>query len=54
MLGWMIKHNIPLTRDDYIAAAWGPKADHPKEWGPEHEAQIPPFLRDPAYGVDES
>jgi hypothetical protein len=53
MLGWMIKHNLPLTREGYIRANWGP--DGPTEqWNAEHEADIPPFLRDPSYAAVET
>ena len=48
----MIRHGVPLTRDNYIALNWGP--DLPKDWNGEHEYDIPPFLRDPEYIADEA
>ena len=48
----MIRHGVPLTRDNYIALNWGP--DLPKDWNGEHEHDIPPFLRDPEYIADEA
>jgi hypothetical protein len=51
MLKWMMRHKLPLTRDGYILANWGPNP--PKHWTAEYEHEIPPFLRDPKWGLDE-
>ncbi len=40
----MLDKNIPLTREAYLAEAWG--LDEPEVWGPEHEAEVPEIFRD--------
>lgn len=44
----MMKSGTPLTRENYITAAYGKPgtADYPEEWTDEHEAELPePFQR---------
>jgi hypothetical protein len=36
---------IEITREKYIALAYGD--DVPDPWTPEHEAELPPELREP-------
>jgi hypothetical protein len=42
-LAHMIAKGIPLTRDNYIALNW---FDEPTIWTAEHEADVPPPLRE--------
>ncbi len=39
----MIKHQMPLDRQTYVAMNWGPKP--PSPWTAEHELEIPEPLR---------
>ena len=43
-LDWMLKNNIPVTREDYIYLNHGGKP--PKPWTHEHEAELPEPLQD--------
>jgi hypothetical protein len=43
-LDWMMSKGMPLTRDSYILANWGPEP--PEPWTAEHEAEIPEPLQD--------
>lgn len=48
MVRLMLKHNVPLTRENYIDMVYGAPGteDFPKQWTPEHEADLPgPFQR---------
>jgi hypothetical protein len=50
-LEWMIKNNIPLTRNNYINLNW--LGDPPEEWDAELEMSLPEiFQLDPV--VDNS
>jgi hypothetical protein len=50
LVTWMLAQNIPITRDTYLALAWG--SNFPDPWMPENEAELPSFLRErePASG----
>ncbi len=41
-LEWMRHNGVPITRENYIALNW---MEVPGEWTPEHEGQLPEFLR---------
>lgn len=43
VLEHMVKHGVPLTRENYIAMNWGGAA--PGEWTAEHEADLPEIFR---------
>lgn len=46
LLRHMIKHGVPLTRQNYVGMAYGP--GEPDEWTAEHEAMLPRcFQQDP-------
>lgn len=56
LLRFMLNHNLPLTREQYIGASWTDDA-RPEEWTAEHELSLPePFqqfpVKDP-WGRDE-
>ena len=42
----MLAKGMPLTRDMYIAMAYG--SDTPTDWNHEHEAELPECFRDPS------
>jgi hypothetical protein len=44
LLQAMIHRNLPITREGYIAFAYG--KEEPAEWTPEHESNLPPELQD--------
>jgi hypothetical protein len=44
LIRWMSAQNIPITRDAYLALAWG--SGLPDPWTPEDEAELPGFLRE--------
>ena len=44
LLEWMRSADVSITRDFYIVMNWG--ADIPDPWTPEHEAELPEFLRE--------
>ena len=43
-LARMIKHNAPLTREEWIKANWG--GNPPKPWCVVHENEVPEFWQD--------
>jgi hypothetical protein len=43
LIALMNQARIPLTRENYIDAAWG--EERPEPWTVEHEAELPDFLR---------
>jgi hypothetical protein len=43
LLRWMKAHNVPVTREKYLALAYG--EDLPDPWMPEHEAELPEELQ---------
>ena len=44
VLNYMIKYGVPITRENYIAMAYGNTAL--EEWTPEHESMLPHELQD--------
>jgi hypothetical protein len=44
LLQAVIHRNMPITREGYIAFAYG--KEEPAEWTPEHESNLPPELQD--------
>lgn len=44
LVDWMVKKGVPITRDTYIALAYGDGVPDP--WTPEDEAELPGFLRE--------
>ena len=51
VLDYMKKHNIPLTRENYLAIAY--LGDVPEEIGPELEMEMPNEFRLPAFRDEE-
>jgi hypothetical protein len=43
LLAWMKRKGLPITREKYLALAYGSSLPHP--WTPEHEAELPEELR---------
>ncbi len=43
-LNWMMKNDIPVTRDNYIFHSYAGKP--PKHWTHDHESQLPEPLQD--------
>jgi hypothetical protein len=43
----MIRRGIPLSRNAYLAMAWGTDLPHPDDWNAEHEMEVPKCFRDP-------
>jgi hypothetical protein len=44
LLDWMKKNHVPITREKYLALAYGTD-QIPDPWTEEHEAELPPELR---------
>jgi hypothetical protein len=44
IMEWMADNGVPLTREEYIAAAFFPEI--PKPWDAEYEMMLPPELQD--------
>ena len=40
LLRWMKRHKVPVTREKYLALAWG-SDNLPEPWTPEHEEELP-------------
>jgi hypothetical protein len=44
VLHWMKRHDLPITRENYIKLAWG--SSIPDPWTPDDEAELPNELQD--------
>jgi hypothetical protein len=47
VLAGMLKRGVPLSRNAYLQAAYGPDLPEPDAWNAEHELEVPDVFRDP-------
>jgi hypothetical protein len=47
VLAGMLKRGVPLSRNAYLALAYGPDLPDPDEWNAEHELGVPECFQEP-------